>query len=194
MRFDWRLSAEIRETGKSTVARALAQEVGAQVISTDDVRRELRDSDVIGGSSGVPDSGLYSPDNVAAVYEAVLHRARLLVGNGRSVILDGTWRDPEMRARARRLAVQTHSAIVEFMCSVTVDMASERIVTGRPGNSEVTSEIAAPLAAAHNGWRTAHVIDTSREPEHVLRRAHDVWCQAVASRLGMADAPMCGQQ
>src|SRR5262249_49576432 len=31
-------------TGKSTVARALAERVGAQVISTDDVRRELRRS------------------------------------------------------------------------------------------------------------------------------------------------------
>jgi len=40
-------------TGKSTVARALAEQTGAQVISTDDVRRELRDSGAIAGDAGV---------------------------------------------------------------------------------------------------------------------------------------------
>jgi hypothetical protein len=162
-------------TGKSTVARGLAETFDAQVISTDDVRSGLRDSGVIAGGSGVLDSGLYSPDNVAAVYEAVLHRARLLLGNGRSVILDGTWRDAEMRAQASHIAVQTHSAIVEIMCSASVDLAADRIVTRQPGNSEVTPEIAAALAAQHSGWYTAHVIDTSREPGQVLHEACEVW-------------------
>ena len=165
-------------TGKSTVARGIAEMFDAQVISTDDIRRELRDSGVISGGSGVLDSGLYCPDNVAAVYEAILHRARLLLGNGRSVILDGTWRDPEMRGRASRLAGQTHSAMVELMCSASVDMAADRIVSRRPGNSEVTPEIAEVLAAQHSGWHTAHVIDTSREPGQVLREAGEIWRRA----------------
>ncbi|MGV7858550.1 AAA family ATPase, partial [Mycobacterium kansasii] len=81
-----------------TVARGLAEQVGAQVISTDDVRRELRESGAISGSPGVLDSGLYSPDNVAAVYETVLRRARIHLSEGHSVILDGTWQDPGLRA------------------------------------------------------------------------------------------------
>ena len=64
-------------TGKSTLARALAERVGAQVISTDDVRRELRDSGTVTGDPGVLNAGLYSPDKVATVYEAVLRRARV---------------------------------------------------------------------------------------------------------------------
>lgn len=162
-------------TGKSTVARGLAETFGAQIISTDDVRSGLRGSGVIAGDSGVLGSGLYSPDNVAAVYEAVLHRARLLLGNGRSVILDGTWQDPQMRARASHIAVQTHSVVVELMCAASVDLAADRIVTRRPGNSEVTLEIAAALAARRGGWHTAHVIDTSREPGQVLHEAAEVW-------------------
>ena len=63
-------------TGKSTLARALAERVGAQVISTDDVRRELRDSGAITGDAGVLNAGLYSPDNVEIVYEVALRRAR----------------------------------------------------------------------------------------------------------------------
>ena len=118
-------------TGKSTLARALAEQTGAQVISTDDVRRELRDSGVIAGDAGVLDQGLYSPDNVAMVYEAALRRARSLLGDGQSVILDGTWRDPQLRAQAHRLASETHSAAVEFVCSATVDTAAGRISTRR---------------------------------------------------------------
>ena len=175
-------------TGKSTLAHALAEQVGAQVISTDDVRRELRESGAIGGDAGVLDAGLYSPDNVTTVYEVVLRRARVLLGNGQSVILDGTWRDPEMRAQAHRLAAETHSAMVELMCSATVDTAAERITTRRPGNSDVTPEIAAALAAQHAGWDTAQVIDTSRKHEHVVREAHDIWRRAVSTphsqRLG----------
>jgi aminoglycoside phosphotransferase family enzyme/predicted kinase len=162
-------------TGKSTVARALAEQTGAQVISTDDVRRELRESGAIAGDAGVLDQGLYSPDNVAVVYEFALRRARSLLADGQSVILDGTWRDPRMRARAHRLASETHSATVELMFSSTVDTAAGRITTRQPGNSEVTPEIAAALAAERAGWDTAHRIDTSGALEDSAREALDVW-------------------
>ncbi|HUH69476.1 MAG TPA: AAA family ATPase [Mycobacterium sp.] len=166
-------------TGKSTLAHALAEKVGAQVISTDDVRRELRDSGVITGDPGVLDAGLYSPDNVTMVYEVALRRAGLSLGNGQSVILDGTWRDPQIRAQAHRLADETHSAMAELMCSATVDLAAGRITTRGPGNSDVTPEIAAALAAQHAGWDTAHRIDTSGTLEELVREAHDVWRRAV---------------
>lgn len=165
-------------TGKSTLARALAEQTGAQIISTDDVRRELRESGVISGDAGVLDRGLYSPDKVATVYEAVLRRARPLLGDGRSVILDGTWRDPDARAHAHRLASQTHSAIVEFACSATADTAAGRIATRRGGNSEVTPEIAAALAERRAGWDTAHRIDTSRPVRDSVREALDAWRRA----------------
>ncbi len=60
------------------------------MISTDDVRRELRESGVITGDSGLLNGGLYTPNNVRTVYEVALRRARVLLGNGQSVILDGT--------------------------------------------------------------------------------------------------------
>ena len=62
----WRtgLSAGAHRRGsrhrKSTLARALAEQVGAQVISTDDVRRELREAGAITGEPGVLNAGLYS--------------------------------------------------------------------------------------------------------------------------------------
>jgi uncharacterized protein len=166
-------------TGKSTLARALAERVGAQVISTDDVRRELRESGNVTGETGVLNAGLYSPDNVATVYEVVLRRARMGLSAGQSVILDGSWRDPQMRAEARRVASETHSAFVELMCTATVDTAADRIRTRRSGSSEVTPEIAAVLAtepaAQQAGWDTAHRMNTSRPLEDSVRQARDIW-------------------
>lgn len=166
-------------TGKSTVARALAEQTGAQVISTDDVRRELRDSGAISGEAGVLNEGLYEPGNVATVYEAALRRARPHLDDGRSVILDGTWRDPQLRAQARRLASETHSAAVELRCAAAADTAAGRITTRAPGNSEVTPEIAAAMAARQAEWDTAHRIDTSGSPEDSARQALVAWDAAV---------------
>jgi predicted kinase len=162
-------------TGKSTLARALAERVGGQVISTDDVRRELRESGVIAGKSDTFEAGLYSAKAVRTVYETVLGRARDLLGNGQSVILDGTWRDPHIRAYAHQLATETLSTMVELRCVATLDVAADRIATRQPGNSDATPPIAAALAARDSGWDTAHVVDTSRSLEQSVQAAHDVW-------------------
>jgi aminoglycoside phosphotransferase family enzyme/predicted kinase len=166
-------------TGKSTVARALAEKVGARVISTDDVRRELREWGVITGDSGVLDEGLYRHNNVRAVYEEALDRASALLRNGHSVIVDGTWRNPYIRACAHRVASETNSAVVELMCSAMADVAADRITKRPPGNSDVTPEIAAALASQQSDWDTAYSVDTSRSLEHSIQTAHDAWRRAV---------------
>jgi uncharacterized protein len=164
-------------TGKSTVARALAEKVGAQLISTDDVRRQLRKSGIISGDPGVLNAGLYCPKNVRTVYEVALHRARAILGNGQSVILDGTWRNPQSRAHAHRIATETFSALVELRCLAGENMAADRITARPSGNSDVTPEIAAALAGQQGGWDTAYAVDTSRSLEHSVGAAYDAWCR-----------------
>lgn len=166
-------------TGKSTIAHALAEKVGAQVISTDDIRRELRESGAITGDAGVLDGGLYSARNVRMVYDVTLDRARELLGDGQSVILDGTWRDSHLRAHAHRVATETLSALVELMCVATNDVAAERITTRRRGNSDVTPEIAAAIAYRNTGWGTAYSVDTSQSLEHSVQAARDIWYRAI---------------
>ena len=142
-------------TGKTTLAHALADRVGAAVISTDEVRRAMQNSGAIGGEAGVLDAGLYSDENVAAVYGEVLRQARIHLANGRSVILDGTWRDPRRRDQVRQLAVQTHSAEIELLCETPVSTAAQR-VAARPagGLSDATPEIATALADSQH-WPEA---------------------------------------
>ena len=166
-------------SGKSTLAAALAEQVGAQVISTDDVRRELREWGDITGERGVLHAGLYRPENVATVYSVVLRRARECLSNGQSVILDGTWLDPQLRAQAFCLAAETHSAVVGFVCAATIDTAASRIRTRGPGSSDATPEISTALAAGHAGWDRAHRIDTSRAVQSSVQEAQEVWRRVI---------------
>jgi aminoglycoside phosphotransferase family enzyme/predicted kinase len=163
-------------TGKTALAHALAERVGAAVISTDEVRRAMQNSGAIGGEAGVLNAGLYSDENVAAVYDEVLRQAHIHLANGRSVILDGTWRDPRRRDQVRQLAIQTHSTEVELKCDTAVSTAAQR-VAARPagGLSDATPEIATALTEGRQDWPEAHHIDTSRAIVESVRAAQKVW-------------------
>lgn len=166
-------------TGKTTLSRALAQEIGAQVISTDDVRRELQQTGAITGRAGELDAGLYGPENVSLVYDEMLRRAQLSLSGGRSVILDGTWRDTHQRERARELASETTSLIVEFSCSLPPEEASARIERRRRSTSDATPEIAVALAELDADWQGTHQIDTSRPLAESVAEAEKICCRAI---------------
>ena len=124
------------------------------------------------------DAGLYTPDNVSIVYEVALRRAQVLLSEGQSVILDGTWRDPQLRAHAYRVALETHSALVDLMCVAPTDMAADRIKERRAGNSDVTPEIADALDV-YDRWDDAYQVDTSRGLDQSVLSALNVWRQAI---------------
>ena len=164
-------------TGKTTLARALAGELGAEVISTDDMRAQLVARGVISGEPGVLGAGLYTPANIDTVYRAVLCAARHELAQGRTVILDGTWTDPRHREQARATAADGAAAMVEFACVAPLDATVARIRSRTGGTSQVTPEIAAARAADHAGqatWAGAHPIDTTREPADASAAALDI--------------------
>lgn len=165
-------------TGKTTLAHALASRIGAQVISTDDVRRELQRSGAITGTAGDLDEGLYTPDNVAKVYDEVLRRARSVLANGSTVILDGTWRDQRLRERAHRLGGATSSPVVDFTCSLPLREAAERIAARGPSASDATPQIAAALGE-FVGCGRSFAIDTTRPLAESVEEAQRICCLAI---------------
>lgn len=166
-------------TGKTTLARALAEETGARVISTDDVRRKMTEAGAIVGSAGTLNTGLYSAENVASVYDEVLRQARESLTGGQSVVLDGTWRDAHQRERARLLGDETGSPMVELTCSLPLVDASARIRSRRETTSDATPEIAEALAEQTRGQLEGHPIDTSRSLADSVAEAQQICCLAV---------------
>ncbi|WP_099020479.1 bifunctional aminoglycoside phosphotransferase/ATP-binding protein [Mycolicibacterium palauense] len=174
-------------TGKTTLARSLAGKLGAQVISTDDVRRDLQRDGVIAGKPGELDAGLYTPENVATVYKVVLRRAHSVLAAGRSVILDGTWRDPAERGRARELAESANARLLEMVCSAPLAEAKSRVGERTGSNSDATADIAEALHGADNSgehggaedpWRGLARINTERPLADSVAEAQELCLSA----------------
>ncbi|RDH78167.1 AAA family ATPase [Mycolicibacterium moriokaense] len=166
-------------TGKTTIAHGLAKQVDAQVISTDEVRRELQESGALAGRAGDLDAGLYAPENVSLVYDEVLRRARCGLACGRTVILDGTWRDAGHRERAHRLGAETLSPVVDFTCSVPLREAVQRIRARGPSASDATPKIAAALGEPTAKTPGSHPIDTARPLADSVAEAQRICCLAI---------------
>jgi len=159
-------------TGKSTLAHGIAEQLGAAVVSTDAVRRELTEQRVIGGAPGTQDTGLYSPQNVATVYDTVLHRAAEYLQRGSSVVLDGTWRAPAQRERARELARDNAVPLIELTCSASPDVAAGRIQARQKSQSDATPAMAARLATPV--WEGAYPINTHQLLADSIHDALDI--------------------
>lgn len=162
-------------TGKTTLSRSLAEVIGAQVISTDDIRAEMVRLGEITGTPGVLDEGLYTPENVDSVYDGVLRKAHLGLCEGRSVVLDGTWQDPRHRELARKLAADAGAVMVEFACTAPLDSTVARIRNRTETTSQVTPEVATALAdRTEEVWAGAHRIDTTRPQADSVAQARDI--------------------
>lgn len=167
-------------TGKTTLSQSLAKEIGAQVMSTDDVRAEMVRCGEIAGAPGVLDEGLYSRENIDAVYDRVLRQAHLQLCEGRSVVLDGTWLDHRHRALARQMAADSGAVEIEFVCTAPLDASVARVSDRHQTTSQATPEIAVALAdRGDDAWTDAHRVDTSGPQAHSVARAKEICVLAV---------------
>ena len=118
-------------TGKSTLASELAESLGAAVLSSDPLRKEL-----VGATADVTTAadyrgGAYSAEVTDATYAALRDRARVLLARGESVILDASWIDDRQRAATRSFAVEVGAEMVELRCTCPADLAAARIAARR---------------------------------------------------------------
>ncbi len=161
-------------TGKSTVAAELAAATGAALLSSDTLRRGLRESGEISGATALFGDGLYAPANKAMVYRELLTRARERLVAGESVILDASWTEAAERAHARALAAEVAAEATELRCVCPREVAAARIASRRGGDSDATAAIAAAMAGTADAWPEAARIDTDRPLAHTVDDAHRI--------------------
>lgn len=153
-------------TGKSTVAAALGDGLGAIVLRSDEIR--------LGMDLG---EDRYEPAAVTAVYEAMVAEASRLLALGERVVLDATWGSEDHRRLARRVAENAHADLLAVQCQLDPQVAAERVrrrgIEGRDP-SEATPAVANALAARFEPWAEAVALDTTDAPEAVAARAIEV--------------------
>ncbi|MGD2011164.1 MAG: AAA family ATPase [Desulfobacterales bacterium] len=115
-------------TGKSTVARALADCLHISTIRSDVVRKQLFKSTNL--ASGVTDfeAGIYSRKATALTYGRLLREAQAQIEKGRSVILDATFSHREQRREAMRLAQEMAAWIVFVQCTCSETTIRKRLL------------------------------------------------------------------
>ena len=139
-------------TGKSTIARAVADRIGAVLLRTDEIRREL------------PPCGERHSDAARdVVYREMLRRAQQALSLGESVVLDATWARASWRRDAHGIAADTVSDLTELQCVAPAEVAAARVATRsatRVDPSDATPDVARAIAAHFDPWPSATVIAT----------------------------------
>ena len=160
-------------SGKSTLAKAIAEQTGWTLLRSDVVRKELFPDGQAQRASrvdGTLDTGLYSPRLVGRTYDTLLARARAALVLGVSVVLDASWAAEDVRAAAADLAGETASGLVALCCeapeAVRLERARVRAERGHD-ESDAGPEIAAALANRFDPWPSATAVDTTRTEDVV---------------------------
>jgi hypothetical protein len=165
-------------TGKSTVADALADALGLEILRTDVIRHELAGRRE---QNADYDQGIYSGSMNSQTYETVFGRAESFLREAVSVVLDGTFRAPSQRARAVQLAQQFGAQIHFVFCRCSPEVARARIarrLASGAGASDARPEMhdrqQAELDSADD-WASLPVttLDNSEPPSQLIVRLID---------------------
>jgi len=165
-------------TGKTTIARAIASELGLRVVSTDAVRHQLFGEQKQPSAYG---QGAYSPEATARTYTELITQAHDLLRRDASVILDGTFLQAAQREQTERLAQEAGARLVWIECTLPPELARIRLAercARQEGHSDATwethlqqREAQAALAASKPAGRL--VLDTSAPLADCALRACD---------------------
>jgi predicted kinase len=160
-------------TGKSTLAKKLAESLDVDVLSTDHIRRTMIGTSLSPANYG---EGLYSADSRNQVYDELFRQAGAILDKSQSLILDGTFSSRELRSRARRLSICHGADVLFVLCECSKDTSLSRIQT-RLEQSHSESEARADLyesqardfQVANDVEPTLRINTTQQEPTNQLQ-------------------------
>jgi len=164
-------------TGKTTLARALAEPSGWVVLRSDEARKELAGLAAVTPTVHPLDTGIYGPTMTALTYGELLHRADRLLEQGETVVLDATWADPAWRDEARHTADRSGAELVALRCVAPGTLAEARVAARQAGGgdaSDASPAVARAVAERFAPWPDAVEVDTSAPPAAVVRAARQV--------------------
>lgn len=167
-------------TGKTTLARELAQALGWPVLHSDVIRKEL---------AGLPPTapvreefgqGIYSADFSARTYAEMRRRAReFLEAGAPGVILDASFKSATERRLVRELARELGATAVFVLCECPRETVRERLSRRAAGTSisdgrleilELQEQDFEPPRADEEPWFR---LDTGQEVAEALTRVKE---------------------
>jgi aminoglycoside phosphotransferase family enzyme/predicted kinase len=122
-------------TGKSTLARKLAEQANLALIRSDVVRKELAGgSDLVAqthsnkhAGRGAFGEGLYSVEWTDRTYGECLRRAELLLFEGKRVVVDATFGEERRRRAFLETAARLRVPAIFLLCRADQDIVEQRL-------------------------------------------------------------------
>jgi aminoglycoside phosphotransferase family enzyme/predicted kinase len=166
-------------TGKSTLARGLAERAGLAWIRSDRVRKELAG---LGGGQPATASftaGIYTPEWTERTYAECLRRAEALLLDGRRVVVDASFRGESHRRLMLDLASRCGVPGLLLLCDADPSIVRARLESRRddPSDAGWSTYLEAAAHWEEPGPATQALvrrIDASADPEAVLDLALEI--------------------
>ncbi|MEH2512669.1 aminoglycoside phosphotransferase family enzyme/predicted kinase [Nitrobacteraceae bacterium AZCC 1564] len=161
-------------TGKSTLARNLAPFVeplpGAIVLRSDVIRKRhfgAADIDKLPGEA-------YRPEIAQLIYKQLVERAKRILSQGYSVIIDAVFSRENERSDSAALAAKCNVPFCGLFLTADVATRMKRVDIRPPDASDATSEVVLKQESYDLGHIDWHLVDASATPEKTLARARAV--------------------
>lgn len=157
--------------GKTTLARHLADAIGAEHCSTDAIRRDLFGD---AGRFDELDAGVYTPENRWKVYQSMFDRAARLIANGVSVVLDGTFLSNQVQTISHEIGTSMNATMMMVNCWCAPEIASQRLQE-RKRKGDSLSDADQPM---HDLQRQQYQTPSAKIPQCEVDTSYAVATQA----------------
>jgi uncharacterized protein len=172
------LVAGLPGSGKSALARGLAERAGFSVIRSDVVRKELAGLSTSSDTPGVYGAGLYTPAWTERTYEECVRRAEQLLFEGKRVLVDATFRDESKRRQFLAVALRCGVPALMLVCRAEAETIRKRLGERRGDASDADWSVYLKMVAqweepGPEAQRFVEQISTDGSEEQSLIRALD---------------------
>lgn len=114
-------------TGKSTLAQTLARRLGAPAIQSDVVRKEMLSLDRTARRRDEYGQGIYNDSVTDLTYTELFNRAGQILQDGKSVIIDASFKKKDLRLRAQDIARAAKADFLVVECVSAEGTIRERL-------------------------------------------------------------------
>jgi aminoglycoside phosphotransferase family enzyme/predicted kinase len=163
-------------TGKSRLARGLAESAGFAVVRSDVVRKELAGLSTQEQAPPHVREVLYGREWTERTYAECLSRAGRLLFEGRRVLVDATFREEQQRQTFLKAAVRWGVPAGILLCQAEPETVRQRLENRQGDPSDADWSVYLQLAAKWEGTgpltgQALHALSTEGSLEQVLSRA-----------------------